>query len=103
MTQPKDHVTRKLKKQERQILQGVVDGKGYYKTPIVSVDDNENVIDTLVNLYLEKIVTFERKYDVDYVSDSSRHLIRQKWYVVTLDKNMPLKNLKLLLKHGKIA
>lgn len=103
MTQPRDDHGRKLKKEERQILQGVVDGKGYYKTPTVSVDKTENIITTLVDLYLSKIINFERKYDVDYVSDSSRHLIRQKWYVVTLDKNMPLKNLKLLLKNGKIA
>lgn len=102
MTQPRDH-GRKLKKKEKEILQGVVDGKGQYKTPIVGVDEREDIISTLVDLYLEKIVTFQRKYDVDFVSDTSRHLIRKKWYVVTLDKNMPLKNLKLLLKNGKIA
>lgn len=102
MTQPRDH-GRKLKKQERQILQGVVDGKGYYKTPTVNVDENENVITTLVDLYLSKIINFQREYDIPFISESSRHKVKYKWYVVTLDKNMPLKNLKLLLKNGKIA
>jgi hypothetical protein len=102
MTQPRDH-GRKLKKQERQILQGVVDGKGYYKTPTVNVDENENVITTLVDLYLSKIINFQREYDIPFISESSRHQVKYKWYVVTLDKNMPLKNLKLLLKNGKIA
>lgn len=102
MTQPRDH-GRKLKKQERQILQGVVDGKGYYKTPTVGVDENENVITTLVDLYLSKIINFQREYDIPFISESSRHQVKYKWYVVTLDKNMPLKNLKQLLKNGKIA
>jgi len=102
MTQPRDH-GRKLKKQERQILQGVVDGKGYYKTPTVGVDEKEDIISTLVDLYLNKLVTFQREYDIPFISESSRHQVKYKWYVVTLDKNMPLKNLKLLLKNGKIA
>lgn len=102
MTQPRDH-GRKLKKQEIQILQGVVDGKGYYKTPTVNVDENENIITTLVDLYLSKIINFQREYDIPFISESSRHQVKYKWYVVTLDKNMPLKNLKLLLKNGKIA
>ncbi len=103
MTQPRDDHGRKLKKQERQILQGVVDGKGYYKTPTVNVDENENVITTLVDLYLSKIINFKREYDIPFISESSRHQVKYKWYVVTPDKNMPLKNLKLLLKNGKIA
>lgn len=102
MTQPRDH-GRKLKKQERQILQGVVDGKGYYKTPTVNVDENENIITTLVDLYLSKLINFQREYDIPFISESSRHQVKYKWYVVTPDKNMPLKNLKLLLKNGKIA
>lgn len=103
MTQPREDRWR-FNKVERKILQGVVDGKGYYKTETVGIDEDENdIISTLVRLYLGELISFQREYDIPFISESSRHQVKYKWYVVTLDKNMPLKNLKQLLKNGKIA
>ena len=42
----------KLLKKQKEILQEVVKGKGYFKTPTVPKDHSEKILDDLVNLYL---------------------------------------------------
>ncbi len=80
----------------------LVKGKGQFKTPTVPKEHKENVLDDLVNLYLAGVLTFQREYNVPLIGPSNEHKVRYKWYVVTIDKNKTIKDLKKVIKDGKI-
>lgn len=92
----------KLLKKHKEILQEVVKGKGYWKTPTVPKNHSENVLDDLVKLYLQDLIVFNREYDVPSFGPSSEHKVRYKWYVVTMNKKKTIKDLKKVIKDGKI-
>ena len=92
----------KLLKKHKDILQEVVKGKGYWKTPTVPKNHSENVLDDLVKLYLQDLIVFNREYDVSSFGPSSEHKVRYKWYVVTMNKKKTIKDLKKVIKDGKI-
>lgn len=92
----------KLLKKHKDILQEVVKGKGYWKTPTVPKNHSEKILDDLVNLYLQELIIFNREYDVPSFGPSSEHKVRYKWYVVTMNKKKTLKDLKQVIKDGKI-
>ena len=92
----------KLLKKHKDILQEVVKGKGYWKTATVPKSHSEKILDDLVKLYLQELIVFNREYDVPSFGPSSEHKVRYKWYVVTINKKKTLKDLKQVIKDGKI-
>tara|TARA_B100000900_G_C20248989_1_gene581157 strand:+ start:49 stop:339 length:291 start_codon:yes stop_codon:yes gene_type:complete len=95
---------KKLDKKSKEILQMLVKGKGYFKTPTVPKDhtDKTSVLDILVPLYLKGLLTFQRQYDVPLIGPANEHMVRFKWYDVMIDKKKTIKDLKKVLKDGKI-
>ena len=94
----------KLLKQHKEILQELVKGKGYFKTPTVPKDhvDKKGITELLVNLYLKGLLTFQRQYDVPLIGPANEHKVRFKWYDVMIDKKKTIKDLKKVVKDGKI-
>ena len=92
----------KLLKQHKDILNELIKGKGYFKTPTVPKDhtDKKGIMDLLVTLYLQGLLTFQRQYDVPLIGPSNEHKVRFKWYVITLDKKKTLKDIRKVLKEG---
>ena len=92
----------KLLKTHKDILNELIKGKGYFKTPTVPKDhiDKKTILETLVQLYLKGLLTFQREYDIDLVGPSNQHMVRFKWYVVTMDKKKTLKDIRKVLKEG---
>ena len=92
----------KLLKKQKEILNELIKGKGYFKTPTVPKNHKENILDDLVNLYLKDLIVFNREYDVPSFGPSSEHKVRYKWYAITLPKTKTIKDIKKVVKHGKI-
>jgi len=92
----------KLLKKQKEILQEVVKGKGYWRTATVPKNHSDGILDDLVKLYLQDLIVFNREYDVPSFGPSSEHKVRYKWYVVTMNKKKTLKDLKKVIKDGKI-
>ena len=92
----------KLLKKHKEILQMVVKGKGEFKTPTVPKEHSEPILDDLVKLYLQDLIVFNREYDIPIIGPSNEHRVRYKWYVVTINKKKTLKDLKQIIKDGKI-
>ena len=90
----------RLDKKSKEILQELVKGKGYFKTPTVPKDHTDGTVNLLVPLYLKGLLTFQREYDIDWVGPSNEHKVRFKWYVITLDKKKTLKDIKSVIKEG---
>ena len=92
----------KLLKKHKEILNELIKGKGYWKTPTVPKDykDKTSVLDILVPLYLKGLLTFQRQYDIPLIGPSNEHMVRFKWYIVTMDKKKTLKDIKKVLKEG---
>ena len=94
---------KKLDKKSKEILQMLVKGKGFFKTPTVPKDhtDKTSVLDILVPLYLKGLLTFQRQYDIPLIGPSNEHMVRFKWYDVMIDKKKTIKDLKKVIKNGK--
>ena len=94
---------KKLDKKSKEILQMLVKGKGYFKTPTVPKDhtDKTSVLDILVPLYLKGLLTFQRQYDIPLIGPSNEHMVRFKWYDVLIEKKKTIKDLKKVIKNGK--
>ena len=63
----------------------------------------EKGFDDIVKLYLKGLLTFQREYDIDLVGPSNQHMVRFKWYVLTIDKSKTLKDIRSVIKAGKVA
>ena len=94
----------RLSKKQKELVQGLIKGKGYFKTPTVPKDhtDKTSVLDILVPLYLKGLLTFQRQYDIPLIGPSNEHKVRFKWYDVLIDKKKTIKDLKKVIKDGKI-
>ena len=92
----------KLNAKQKKILEELVKSKGAFKTPTISKDDSEKGFDDIVKLYLKGLLTFQRKYDIDLVGPSNSHMVRFKWYVVDIDKSKTLKDIRKVVKDGKL-
>jgi len=93
----------KLNAKQKEILSLLVKNKGQFKTPTIPKDQNEKNLDNIVSLYLKGLLTFQRKYDIEYVGPSNEHMVRFKWYVLTIDKKKTIKDIKNVIKEGKVA
>ena len=93
----------KLSAKQKEILSLLVKGKGQYKTQTIPKDHNENKLDDIVSLYLKGLLTFDKKHEIDYVGPSNEHMVRFKWYVLDIDKKKTIKDIKNVIKEGKVA
>ena len=93
----------KLNAKQKEILSLLVKNKGQFKTPTIPKDHSEKNLDNIVSLYLKGLLTFQRKYDIDLVGPSNEHMVRFKWYLITLDKSKTLKDIRSVIKAGQIA
>tara|TARA_Y100000004_G_C8863612_1_gene390178 strand:+ start:246 stop:539 length:294 start_codon:yes stop_codon:yes gene_type:complete len=94
----------KLSKAQKEIIQELVKGKGYYKTPTVPKDhtDKKSILDVIIPLYLKGLLTFQRQYDVPLIGPANEHKVRYKWYDILIDKKKTIKDLRKVLKDGKV-
>ena len=70
---------------------------------IINVPDKRlSILDDLVNLYLKELIIFNREYDIPSFGPSSEHKVRYKWYAVTINKKKTIKDLRKVIKDGKI-
>ena len=65
-------------------------------------DKKKSVLDLLVPLYLKGLLTFQRQYDIPLIGPSNEHKVRYKWYAVTINKKKTIKDLRKVIKDGKI-
>ena len=93
----------KLNVKQKELLKELVKGKGQFKTPTIPKDHSEKNLDNIVKLYLKGLLTFERKFDIEMVGPSNEHMTRFKWYVINIDKNKTIKDIKTIIKAGKVA
>ena len=93
----------KLNAKQKEILSLLVKNKGQFKTPTIPKDHSEKNLDNIVSLYLKGLLTFERKYDIEYVGPSNEHMVRFKWYVLNIDKTKTIKDIKNVIKVGQVA
>ena len=93
----------KLSAKQKEILSLLVKGKGQFKTPTIPKQQSEKTLDDIVSLYLKGLLTFQREYDVDWVGPSNEHKVRFKWYVLTIDKKKTIKDIRNVIKEGKVA
>ena len=56
-----------------------------------------------MQLYLQGLLTFQMKHEIDLVGPSNEHMVRFKWYLITLDKSKTLKDIRSVIKAGQIA
>ena len=90
----------KLNAKQKELLKLLVKGKGQFKTPTIPKEQNEKNLNDIVSLYLKCLLTFQREYDIDWVGPSNEHMVRFKWYIVTMDKKKTLKDIKSVIKEG---
>ena len=90
----------KLNAKQKELLKELVKGKGQFKTPTIPKEQNEKNLNDIVSLYLKGLLTFQREYDIDWVGPSNEHMVRFKWYIVTMDKKKTLKDIKSVIKEG---
>ena len=92
----------KLNAKQKKLLEELVKSKGAFKTPTINKDDTEKGFDDIVKLYLKGLITFQRKYDIDLVGPSNEHMVRFKWYLITLDKSRRNRSAKVNTKTKRI-
>jgi hypothetical protein len=93
----------KLNAKQKDLLKLLVKGKGKFQTPVIPKENSEKNLDNIVSLYLKGLLTFEKKHDIDLVGPSNEHMIRFSWYLITLDKSKTLKDIRSVIKAGKVA
>ena len=93
----------KLNAKQKDLLKLLVKGKGQFKTPTIPKEHSEKNLDDIVSLYLKGLLTFDKKHEIDYVGPSNEHMVRFKWYIVTMDKKKTIKDIKSVIKAGQIA
>ena len=92
----------KLNAKQKELLKLLVKGKGQFKTPTIPKDHSEKNLDNIVKLYLKGLLTFRMKNEIDLVGPSNEHMVRFKWYVVDIDKSKTLKDIRKVVKDGKL-
>ena len=90
----------KLNAKQKELLKLLVKGKGQFKTPTIPKEHSEKNLDDIVSLYLKGLLSFQREYDIPLIGPSNQHMVRFKWYVITMDKKKTLKDIRKVLKEG---
>ena len=89
-----------LNKTQKEIINGVIKGKGYYKTPKVPKNSNDKMLNHMLPLYMNDLIVFQREYNVPFIGPINAHKVTHKYYVITINKKVSLKQLKKVLKVG---
>ena len=92
----------KLNKTQKELLTLLVKGKGEFQTPVIPKTSTEKNFDNIVQLYLKGLLSFRMKNEIDLVGPSNEHMVRFKWYVVDIDKSKTLKDIRKVVKDGKL-
>ena len=92
----------KLNKTQKELLKLLVKGKGQFKTPVIPKENTEKNFNDIVQLYLQGLLTFQMKHEIDLVGPSNEHMVRFKWYVIDMHKNKNLKDIRKVVKDGKL-
>ena len=92
----------KLNAKQKEILKLLVKGKGQFQTPVIPKTSTEKNFNDIVQLYLKGLLTFRMKHEIDLVGPSNEHMVRFKWYIVTMDKSQSLKDIRKVVKDGKL-
>ena len=92
----------KLNAKQKEILKLLVKGKGQFQTPVIPKTSTEKNFNDIVQLYLKGLLSFRMKHEIDLVGPSNEHMVRFKWYVVTMDKKKTLKDIRKVVKDGKL-
>ena len=92
----------KLNKTQKEILKLLVKGTGQFQTPVIPKTSTEKNFNDIVQLYLKGLLTFRMKNEIDLVGPSNEHMVRFKWYVVDIDKSKTLKDIRKVVKDGKL-
>ena len=92
----------KLNKTQKELLKLLVKGKGEFQTPVIPKTSTEKNFNDIVQLYLKGLLTFRMKHEIDLVGPSNEHMVRFKWYIFTMDKSQSLKDIRKVVKDGKL-
>ena len=92
----------KLNKKQKELLKLLIKGKGQFQTPVIPKTSTEKNFNDIVQLYLKGLLSFRMKHEIDLVGPSNEHMVRFKWYVITLDKKKTLKDIRKVVKDGKL-
>ena len=92
----------KLNAKQKELLKLLVKGKGQFQTPVIPKTSTEKNFNDIVQLYLKGLLTFKMKHEIDLVGPSNEHMVRFKWYVMNIDKSKTLKDIKKIVKDGKL-
>ena len=92
----------KLNAKQKDLLKLLVKGKGQFQTPVIPKTSTEKNFNDIVQLYLKGLLSFRMKHEIDLVGPSNEHMVRFKWYIVTMDKSQSLKDIRKVVKDGKL-
>ena len=92
----------KLNAKQKEILKLLVKGKGQFQTPVIPKTSTEKNFNDIVQLYLKGLLSFRMKHEIDLVGPSNEQMVRFKWYVVDIDKSKTLKDIRKVVKDGKL-
>ena len=92
----------KLNKTQKELLKLLVKGKGQFQTPVIPKTNTEKNFNDIVQLYLKGLLTFRMKNEIDLVGPSNEHMVRFKWYIIDIDKSKTLKDIRKVVKDGKL-
>ena len=92
----------KLNKKQKELLKLLIKGKGQFQTPVISKKSTVYNFNDIVQLYLKGLLSFRMKHEIDLVGPSNEHMVRFKWYVVDIDKSKTLKDIRKVVKDGKL-
>ena len=85
----------RLSKKQKELVQGLIKGKGYFKTPKVPKDKDDKLLDVMLPLYLKGVFIFQREYIYTII-----HKVTHKHYVLT--SQWDKKTLKTYLNKGEV-
>ena len=92
----------KLNKTQKELLKLLVKGKGQFQTPVIPKTSTEKNFNDIVQLYLKGLLSFRMKHEIDLVGPSNEHMVRFKWYIIDIDKSKTLKDIRKVVKDGKL-
>ena len=92
----------KLNKTLKELLKLLIKGKRQFQTPVIPKTSTEKNFNDIVQLYLKGLLSFRMKHEIDLVGPSNEHMVRFKWYVVDIDKSRTLKDIRKVVKDGKL-
>lgn len=88
----------KLKNQHKEILKKVIKSKGVYRTRLIPIEDRDNIFDSLLELYMAKILQFSKKSELEFEGPYKQP--RYKCFEIKPWPNVTLDNIKKAVRKG---